>query len=111
MPALRVQIPQVLQSTLRALYDILGDPDYNLMVRSMPPRAASEAGFSDDDQRHQFHWFIEIIPRIFERDGFQLGTSITKLSMLPDAAAEVLRAGLAARQGGEGNPSGPDDAT
>ena len=65
----------------------------------------------DDNQRHQFHWFIEIIPRIFERDGFQLGTSITKLSMLPDAAAEVLRAGLAARQGGEGNPSGPDAAT
>jgi len=73
------ELAGLLQRTLGQLYRVLGDPDYNLVVRSMPP---AEAGF---------HWFIEIVPRICERDGFQLGTGISKISMLPEATAEALR--------------------
>ena len=73
------ELAGLLQRTLGQLYCVLGDPDYNLVVRSMPPKEAA------------FHWFIEIVPHICKRDGFQLGTSIAKLSMLPEGTAEALR--------------------
>ena len=76
---------KILRRTLRRLYNLLDDPDYNLMVRSLPPRETS----GGEGQR--FHWFVEIIPRIYERDGFQLGTGCTKLSVTPEASAKALR--------------------
>lgn len=39
----------------------------------------------------RFHWFVEIIPPIYERDGFQLGTVCTKLSVTPEDSARALR--------------------
>ena len=73
----------ILRRTLKRLYCLLGDPDYNLMVRSLLP--VSQDGIQ------QFHWFVEIIPRIYVRDGFQLGIGCTKLSVTPEASAEAYR--------------------
>jgi UDPglucose--hexose-1-phosphate uridylyltransferase len=59
----------------------LGDPDYNLVVRSMPGDAGAYA-----------HWYVTIVPRVSRQAGFELGSGMYINTALPEESARVLRA-------------------
>lgn len=68
-----------LKEALLRLDLCLGDPPYNFMLLT--------TDFSD-----QFHWHIEIIPRLSIAAGFELGTGIYLNTVAPEQAASFLRA-------------------
>jgi len=71
-------------AALAALFD--GSPQLNLWVRSAP-RGSGE-----------FHWHIDIAPRLSVRAGFELGTGIEIDSVAPERAAAELREALPAER-------------
>ncbi len=75
-------LAEALQATLKALYDALGDPAYNLVLHEAPLRDSCE---------DYYHWHIEILPRLATAAGFELGTGIWINTVLPEQAASYLR--------------------
>jgi UDPglucose--hexose-1-phosphate uridylyltransferase len=67
---------------LAARFD--GTPQLNLWVRTAPRDAA------------EFHWHIDIAPRLGTRAGFELGTGIEINPVAPERAATELREAIAA---------------
>jgi len=75
-------LADALRRTLRALYDGLGNPAYNLVLHEAPLRDSCE---------DYYHWHLEILPRLATAAGFELGTGIWINSVLPEDAAPYLR--------------------
>lgn len=61
----------------------LGDPDYNLMLRSAPSAEAADSGW---------HWYVSVVPRVSRQAGFELGSGMFINSALPETSARALRA-------------------
>jgi UDPglucose--hexose-1-phosphate uridylyltransferase len=70
-----------LRDALAALHALLGEPAYNVVVRTAPP--ALPAG--------EFHWYLDIVPRIGVVAGFEQGTGILVNVTPPEQAAAQLR--------------------
>jgi UDPglucose--hexose-1-phosphate uridylyltransferase len=76
----------VLKSTLRKLEKVLERPPYNLIVHTAPLQQAANA---------QYHWHIEIIPKLTRVAGFEWGTGFYINPTPPEESAQFLRdAGL-----------------
>lgn len=73
---------RVLGKILRTLYVGLGDPPYNLVLRSLGPE---EAGVD------YFHWYIAVVPRVAKAAGFELGSGMYINTALPEQSAAFLR--------------------
>jgi len=80
-----VDAAHVLGLVLRALYDTLGDPDYNFYIHTAPVAKSSEVNYDF------YHWHIEIVPRLSVAAGFELSTAIYINTTDPDDAAAHLR--------------------
>ncbi|MCF7811668.1 DUF4931 domain-containing protein [bacterium] len=81
-----------LGNVLKRLKKALDDPPFNYILHTSPNKEAGPAypGFwntLDDD----FHWHIEIIPRLVKTAGFEWGSGLHINPMLPEKAAEFLR--------------------
>jgi UDPglucose--hexose-1-phosphate uridylyltransferase len=74
-----LQLARVLRSVLKRLKDEFSDPPFNMVLHTAP------AGVE------QFHWHIEIIPRLTRPGGFELGSGVMINTVAPEEAAEVLR--------------------
>ena len=81
--------PDVLQDLARMLKEVLGrvratlsDPAYNLMIMTAPiePR-----------QREEYHWRVELIPKLTKVAGFEWGTGFYINPTPPELAAKALR--------------------
>jgi UDPglucose--hexose-1-phosphate uridylyltransferase len=59
---------------------VFGDPDYNLIVRSAPFQ-----------YRGNWHWRIEVLPRVTTTAGWEWGTGLLINTMFPEEAARRLR--------------------
>jgi UDPglucose--hexose-1-phosphate uridylyltransferase len=82
-------LTEALQQVWRRLAVVLEDPPYNVYLHSAP---CDEGGFvCDQRQFKHFRWHIQILPRLVNWGGFELGTGVEINSVLPEAAAEVLR--------------------
>ncbi|MFN8611730.1 MAG: galactose-1-phosphate uridylyltransferase [Vulcanimicrobiota bacterium] len=73
---------ELLQDLLARLYYGLGDPDYNLVVRSSHPEIQGT---------RMFHWYITLVPRLAHSAGFELGTGMFINPSLPEVDAGFLR--------------------
>ena len=73
----------VLRDVLASLARELGDVPYNVVVHDAP-----SAGHVPDVQ---FHWWIEIVPRMGVVAGFELGTGVLVNTTDPVDAARRLR--------------------
>jgi UDPglucose--hexose-1-phosphate uridylyltransferase len=58
------------------------DPPYNLVVHTTPSAQA------------EFHWYVEITPRVSVVAGFELGTGVLVNTVPPEQAADLLRDAL-----------------
>lgn len=77
-------LASMLKTVLLKLYVGLDNPDFNLTVE-MAPRG--------DEKKDYFQWHIRILPRLTTRAGFEMGSGMSINTVLPEDAAEFLRAG------------------
>jgi UDPglucose--hexose-1-phosphate uridylyltransferase len=73
---------EVLQRTLGALYDGLNDPPFNYYIHSAPLKA--QVG-------EEYHWHLELIPKLSTAAGFELGTGMWINVVKPEDSAAFLR--------------------
>jgi UDPglucose--hexose-1-phosphate uridylyltransferase len=77
-----VEFAQILRETMLRLYLCLSDPPYNYTLLNAP---------CDSDMLDNFHWHLEIVPRLTTPAGFEMGTSIYINIVPPEDAARYLR--------------------
>ena len=79
----------VIKKVLVRLKTILNDPPYNYIIHTAPFRRPHSGYWStiDDD----YHWHIEIIPRLTQVAGFEWGTGFYICPSVPEEAAKYLR--------------------
>ena len=113
-------LARVLKRTVAALYRTLSDPPFNLVLHTAPnllphgaSRRESSLGKSDsavfsragaasggaaagywETIREDYHWFIEIIPRVKRTDGFEWGSGFFINPTAPERAVELLKEAL-----------------
>jgi len=74
---------------LKAFFSVLPGASYNFVVRSpVRPYPGSE----------RYHWHLDLLPRLVRPDGFDLGSGYAVNTVVPEIAAETLRAALAAKR-------------
>ena len=70
---------EMIRTAITALGELLEAPPLNLWVRTAPSDAS------------EFHWHVDILPRLTIRAGFELGTGVEVNTYPPERAAEDLR--------------------
>ena len=82
----------VLKDTLFKLKKGLNDPAYNFLIHTAPNKNSNKRGNLDwNTIERDFHWHIEIIPRLTKKAGFEWGTGFYINPTPPEAAAEYLK--------------------
>ena len=87
----RLNLARILKRVLRKLEKGLNDPPYNYMIHTAPFRLHKPAGYWKTIE-HDYHWHIEIIPRLTRVAGFEWGTGFYICPLPPEDAAKFLRA-------------------
>jgi UDPglucose--hexose-1-phosphate uridylyltransferase len=79
----------VMTSLLRKMRSVLREPSYSYVVHAAPQRIPKRNHWHTlgDD----YHWHIEIVPRLFKTSGFEWGSGFYVLSTSPEEAARYLR--------------------
>jgi UDPglucose--hexose-1-phosphate uridylyltransferase len=72
----------VVRDVLRRIYYGLNDPDFNLVIRSVPLKEANNI---------HFHWYITIVLRLSFMAGFEMGSGMHINPALPEMSAAFLR--------------------
>jgi UDPglucose--hexose-1-phosphate uridylyltransferase len=87
----RLRLGRVVKKVLTKLKMGLEDPSYNLVLHTAPfRRKKGKTGYwktIEDD----YHWHIEIIPRLTTTAGFEWGTGFYICPISPEEAAQYLR--------------------
>lgn len=83
---------QTMRTALNAMMQALNDPPYNFMIHSAPRIMSQRSGASRTAM--EYHWHLEIIPRITEIAGFEWATGFYINQVWPEEAARRLRAHL-----------------
>ncbi len=82
----------IVRDLLRRMRSLLGDPPYNMVVHTAPsphPRPGQPDYWSTIE--YDFHWHLEIVPRITRLAGFEWGSGYTINPTPPEEAARFLR--------------------
>jgi UDPglucose--hexose-1-phosphate uridylyltransferase len=79
---LNKSLATILQVVLKKLHSLLGNPDYNYVIDSSP---------LDKSGQRNYHWHLEILPRLTTRAGFQIGSGVSINTILPEDCAKYLR--------------------
>ncbi len=83
-------LADVLKVTLNKLSKALNKPQYNYIVHTGPVRRARQGYWTTIDQ--DYHWHIEIMPRLTKVAGFEWGTGFYINPTIPEEAAKFLEA-------------------
>ncbi len=85
-------VASMLKTALWGLKELLNDPPYNLVLHTAPP-PFKRAGHADhwSSIEYDYHWHIEIIPRLTRIAGFEWGAGLFINPTPPEAAADYLR--------------------
>lgn len=75
-------LSRILQDVLARIKKVLRDPAYNLILHTLPLQSRNPL---------DFHWHIEILPRLSRISGFELGTGYYLNPTPPEEAAGFLR--------------------
>jgi UDPglucose--hexose-1-phosphate uridylyltransferase len=82
----------VLRDLLRRIRVLLHDPPYNIVLHTAPsphPRPGQPDYWTTIE--HDFHWHLELVPRITRRAGFEWGSGYTINPTAPEEAARHLQ--------------------
>ena len=88
----RVQLARCMKDILTRLKKTLNDPPYNYVVHTAP-NSVVRPGKPDywGTINYDFHWHIEIIPRLTKQAGFEWGSGLYINPTSPEEAAKYLR--------------------
>ena len=75
-------LARILRRVLAKLYHGLGDPDYNLVIRTAPKQS---------EEVRYYHWYLSVLPRLTKITGFELGSGMFVNVAQPEASARFLR--------------------
>jgi UDPglucose--hexose-1-phosphate uridylyltransferase len=75
-------LADILKATLAKIEQALDRPPYNYVIHSAP---------FDVGEVDQYHWHVEVIPRVTRVAGFEWGTGFYINPVPPEDAAEFLR--------------------
>ena len=81
----------ILRDLLRKMRAVLDDPPYNLVLHTAPsshPRPGRPDFWSTIEQ--DYHWHLELVPRLMRMDGFEWGSGYTINPTPPEIAARML---------------------
>ncbi|MEZ5404463.1 MAG: galactose-1-phosphate uridylyltransferase [Bryobacteraceae bacterium] len=81
-------LARVLRRTMVSFEDLLGDPDFNLVIHSAP------AGEEDEEY---FCWHLQIVPRLTQIAGFEIGSGMYINTAIPEETARAVREGILSR--------------
>lgn len=79
----------VMKQSLAAIEQALQNPAFNLVIHTAPMAKPSETGAMSSSR--QYHWHVEIIPRLTMVAGFEWGTGFHVNPTLPEEAAAFLK--------------------
>lgn len=82
-------LADALRTTIQKLAQALDNPQYNYVIHTAP-NPISRHGYGKNIDRN-FHWHIEIIPRLTRVAGFEWGADFYINPMAPEEAARSLR--------------------
>jgi UDPglucose--hexose-1-phosphate uridylyltransferase len=86
-------LAHALKKICKSISNVLEDPPFNLILNDSPNLLPTRRDYwrtiKDD-----FHWHIEITPRIYRTTGFELGTGFYFNRFAPEKAAGILRTDL-----------------
>ncbi|MBA7646115.1 Galactose-1-phosphate uridylyltransferase [subsurface metagenome] len=82
-------LADALKATMQKLASTLNNPQYNYVIHAIP-NPISRHGYGKNIGRN-FHWHIEIIPRLTRVAGFEWGADFYINPIAPEAAAHTLR--------------------
>jgi UDPglucose--hexose-1-phosphate uridylyltransferase len=85
------QLAHVVQSVLRRIRAILYNPNYVLAVHSGPNLVAGKQRGYWRTLERDFHWHIEVMPRLRGIASFEVGSGFQVLWISPERAAQHLR--------------------
>ncbi|MFA5004577.1 MAG: galactose-1-phosphate uridylyltransferase [Candidatus Omnitrophota bacterium] len=88
-PESRVFLARVLKTVLSKLKKGLNDPPYNYVIHTAPFRRKKAGYWKSIDQ--DYHWHIEIMPRLTKVAGFEWGTGFYICPLPPEDTAKFLR--------------------
>ena len=83
------ELGKILKETLLRMNKLLNDPPYNYIIHTAPYRRAKEGYWGTIE--NDYHWHIEIMPRLTRVAGFEWGTGFYINPMPPEEAAGFLR--------------------
>jgi UDPglucose--hexose-1-phosphate uridylyltransferase len=75
-------LAEILKNVLARLHVGLADPDFNLTIDTVP---------RGEEQGEYFLWHIQILPRLTQQAGFEMGSGMSINPVLPEEAAALLR--------------------
>lgn len=87
--SMRIDLGRIIKKILAKLKKGLNDPAYNYVLHTAPFRRAKVGYWKSID--YDYHWHIEIIPRLTRVAGFEWGTGFYICPLPPEDAAEFLR--------------------
>lgn len=80
-------LAEVMRRTFYGIQVALDNPPFNFIIHSSPRMGASAAA----NVAREYHWHIEVIPRVTRLAGFEWGTGFYINPTMPERAAEFLR--------------------
>lgn len=88
-PAMRFDLGRIMKKVFAKLKKGLNDPPYNYILHTAPFRRQKLGYWKSID--YDYHWHIEIIPRLTRVAGFEWGTGFYICPLPPEDAAKFLR--------------------
>lgn len=86
----RTDLARALKLTLAKLKTALGDPPYNYIIHTAPFKTGRKTGYWRTIEE-DYHWHIEIIPRLTRVAGFEWGAGVYINPTPPEEAAKYLK--------------------
>ena len=80
----------ILKEVFSRLHSVLGDFPYNMILHTAPFRRRRKKGYWETIEE-DFHWHIEIMPRLTRVAGFEWGSGFYINSMPPEDACKFLK--------------------
>ncbi len=85
-------LAKIMKSVMKRLSELLNDPPYNYIIHTAPFRRMASEGFWKTID-YDYHWHIEIMPRLIKVAGFELGSGFYINPTLPEDAAQYFKGG------------------
>ncbi len=85
----RRDLSETLSVMLKKLRRLLGNPPYNYVIHTAPSRIPRRNHWHTLGE--DFHWHIEVMPRIRSLSSFELGSGMYTLTTSPEDAAKYLK--------------------